>query len=227
MVLVNTHSTTFTDVVVEFFSGRRSNLTVLHSIEAVLKSLRQPPSFRNTIRLGIIERATCKMSSPTDLIKRISVINPFLNFHIADRHIDTPVRLHSWYFPDESLQSCTESGDGCFTPDSETSSPVEEHNSSDKQSLAEGAPSHRGASVDTAQNTIEGRLICLASMIGIVKALFDIALYLRANPDFLEFESWIEVGNACVEHIWIQTCIFGFPIYMFFRIMQNLRGGTG
>ncbi|KAG9763972.1 hypothetical protein KCU73_g1171, partial [Aureobasidium melanogenum] len=223
MVLVNTHSTTFTDVVVEFFSGRRSNLTVLHSIEAVLKSLRQPPSFRNTIRSGIIERATCKMSSPTDLIKRISVINPFLNFHIADRHIDTPIRLHSWYFPDDSLQSCSESGDGCYTPDSKTSSPVEEHNSNDEQSLAEGAPSHRSAPVSISEESC----ICLASMIGVVKALFDIASYLRANPNVLKFEPWIEVLEACIEHIWIQTCIFGFPIYMFFGIMQVLRGGTG
>ncbi|KAG9579828.1 hypothetical protein KCU77_g12437, partial [Aureobasidium melanogenum] len=256
MVLVNNYSTTFTDIVVEFFSGRRSILTVYHSIEAVLKSLRQPPSFKNTIRLEIIKSTTNEMFDHVDLIKRISVINPFVNFHITNRHIDTPVRLHSWYFPDDSsqprsesddrhivasadgprrlhswyfpddsLQSCSESSDGCYTPDSETSSPVEEHNSNDEQSLAEGASSHRGASVDTAQNTVEEALICLASMIGMVKALFDIASYLRAN--FLEFEPWIEVLNACVEHIWIQTCIFGFPIYMFYRIMQDFRGGTG
>lgn len=107
MVLVNTHSTTFTDVVVEFFSGRRSHLTVLHSIEAVLKSLRQPPSFKNTIRLEIIKSTTNEMFDHIDLIKRISVINPFVNFHIADRHIDTPIKLHSWYFPDDSFQSCS------------------------------------------------------------------------------------------------------------------------
>ncbi|KAH0149650.1 hypothetical protein KCU67_g10978, partial [Aureobasidium melanogenum] len=227
MVLVNTHSTTFTDVVVEFFSGRRSNLTVLHSIEAVLKSLRQPPSFRNTIRSEIIERATCEMSSPTDLIRSIRVVNPFVNYGIADRHIvvsiDGPRISHSWYFPDDSLQSCSESGDGCYTPDSETSSPVEEHNSNDEQSLAEGAPSHRSAPVSISEESC----ICLASMIGVVKALFDIASYLRANPNVLKFEPWIEVLEACIEHIWIQTCIFGFPIYMFFGIMQVLRGGTG
>ncbi|KAG9634727.1 hypothetical protein KCU64_g15302, partial [Aureobasidium melanogenum] len=95
MVLVNNYSTTFTDIVVEFFSGRRSILTVYHSIEAVLKSLRQPPSFKNTIRLEIIKSTTNEMFDHVDLIKRISVINPFVNFHITNRHIDTPVRLHS------------------------------------------------------------------------------------------------------------------------------------
>ncbi len=62
-------------------------------------------------------------------------------------------------------------------------------------------------------------------MIGMVKALFDIASYLRAN--FLEFEPWIEV-LVLVSSIWIQACIFGFPIYMFYRIMPRIfEGGTG
>ncbi|KAG9660175.1 hypothetical protein KCU95_g553, partial [Aureobasidium melanogenum] len=223
MVLVNTYSTTFTDVVVEFFSGRRSRLTVLHSIEAVLRSLRQPPSFKNTIRLGIIERATYEISSPTDLIKRISVINPFLNFHIADRHIDTPVKLHSWYFPDESSQSCSESSDRCYTPDTETIGPAREYNSNDEQPLAERAPSHRGAPV----STFEESFICLAAMLGIFKGLFDITSYSRADPNFFDFEPWYAILDACVKHIWIQACIFGFSIYALFSIKQDFQRERG
>ncbi|KAG9588609.1 hypothetical protein KCU77_g8684, partial [Aureobasidium melanogenum] len=218
MVLVNTHSTTFTDVVVEFFSGRRSHLTVLHSIEAVLKSLRQPPSFKNTIRLEIIKSTTNEMFDHIDLIKRISVINPFV---IADRHIDTPIklhswyfpddsfqscsaadrhivastdgsrRLHSWYFPDDSLQSCSESSDGCYTPDSEASNPVEEYNGNNEQPLAETAPSHSDAVVNIARDDIAEGLTGFSVMVGVGKALVDIVSYLRANPNFLEFEPCI------------------------------------
>lgn len=251
MVSVDFPSTTFTDVVVEFFSGRHDKQIVFHSIESVLKSLRQPPSFRNTIRLEIIESAIRTMDEKADLIKSIRIENPFVNCHIADRHIMASSRTqigHSWYFPDtpsqstadrhivtstddprithsrsfpdNTVESCSESGDGCYTPDSESSSPVEEHNNNNnEQPLAKRAPSHPNV---LSENCGEG-FICLSVMIGVVGALFDIVSHLRANPNFLDFEPWYQVLDACLTYIWIQACCFGFPVHMLCSLWDMYR----
>ncbi|KAG9950294.1 hypothetical protein KCU85_g3729, partial [Aureobasidium melanogenum] len=232
MVSVDFPSTTFTDVVVEFFSGRRDKQTVFHSIEAVLKSLRQPPSFKNNIRLAIIESATRTVDEKADLIKSIKIETPYVNYPIADRHImaatDGPRITHSWYFPDPEMpsQSSSESGDGRYTPDSEPSSPTEEHNSN-QQSLAERVPSHIDASENITLDDIADSLACVSVLTGIVGAFFDIISYLRANPNFLRFEPWTVILNACLTHIWKQACLFGFPVLMSSSLIQMYRRERG
>lgn len=157
MVLVNlAGANTFTTVVVEFFSGRRVSLIVPYPIESVVESLRQSPSFKNTIRLEIVERVTCTTFEYIDLIKKISTEGTFVDFHAAESNTMASTEVLPWWdFPQGSSQSCSDSGDECYTPRSETSRATDKYSSDNEQPLVENAPPSRRSSVDTARGTIE------------------------------------------------------------------------
>lgn len=156
MVLVNlAGANAFTTVVVEFFSGRCLRLVVPYPIEFVIESLRQPPSLKNTIRLEIIKRVTCRPFDHVDLIKRISTEGAFVDYYTAESNIMASTGiLPSWNTLQECSQSCSDSGDECYTTRSETSHATDEYSSDDEQPLVENTPSSRRSSVDTARDTM-------------------------------------------------------------------------
>lgn len=121
---------------------------------SVIKSLKQPPSYKNTIRLEILERVTRPIFGYIDWIKRISIDDAWFEDHTADSNIAASTNdLPLWDTFKRSLQSGSESGGGCYTPESESCSSEDEYSSDDEQPLLHRAPLSGSPSVDTASQT--------------------------------------------------------------------------
>ncbi|KAK6005004.1 hypothetical protein QM012_007783 [Aureobasidium pullulans] len=125
-----------TSVIVEFYTGRCLRLIVPYPTEPVIASLRQPPTFNNTIRSEIIERVYRTMFDSLDLIKRISLEDAHIELDTATSNIEMPTcDVHSWDNLETSVHFSYDPDDECYTPKSETSREADEYSSNDEEPL--------------------------------------------------------------------------------------------